>query len=305
MGSAGHLGLEILANGGSDAMVAEAIREYYAPVKSLYDDIAYERETVIGLVWGYDWRWSTTELDVVSAEEEVVFPLRNPITGEVSEEWEVVAKLDMITNNGDDTIDIYEHKFLSEALTDDSPLYSRLTRDWQVQIYMAAAIEAGYNPRQAVYDVVCKPKFKPINRPILDENGKKIVVDSKGNPVYKKDGSPRLSEDSKKGYRFKKGKIPASDWAQYVLDDIYAKPDAYYQRKAIPRLDASLELCMLELWQLAKDLKRCQDEGHWYRTVTRDTCSWCPYNGLCEAGYAPELGEAPPEGFFLKEKKGS
>jgi RecB family exonuclease len=105
--------------------------------------------------------------------------------------------------------------------------------------------------------------------------------------------------------RLRKSETPEAYGAR-LLEDIGNRPDYYYQRREVPRLEDELEVYRAELWQQAKHLlgmrRRARklarpDEAH-FRNVGRWTCSRCDYSQLCLAGAHLDPA-SPPVGFCL------
>ena len=89
------------------------------------------------------------------------------------------------------------------------------------------------------------------------------------------------------------------EWEQKLLDDIGKRPEYYYARREIARLDSEIDEMMSEIWDIQKTIRDAQIKDRWYRTVSKDTCTWCPYFELCSSHYVPEA--TIPEGFIKLE----
>jgi hypothetical protein len=86
------------------------------------------------------------------------------------------------------------------------------------------------------------------------------------------------------------------EWTDKLMGDIQARPEWYYARIEVPRLDQDLAEFEAELWDIQKTYRDCQNNDRWYRTCNRDTCSWCSYFGLCTSKF--DIDKDPiPEGF--------
>jgi hypothetical protein len=116
-----------------------------------------------------------------------------------------------------------------------------------------------------------------------------------------KDGKkPRETADTKSGWVLQTRPMTVTEWSGKLTEDITNYPEAYYARQEVPRLDQDIEEYMEELWDIQNVLREAQRNQRWYRTVHRDSCSFCPYFGLCSSKYNTTNGEAP-EGFeFVK-----
>lgn len=86
--------------------------------------------------------------------------------------------------------------------------------------------------------------------------------------------------------RLRKDETP-EQFGQRLLSDIGERPDYYYARREIPRLEDELSTFRAELWQQAIQLREHQKRNAWYRNVGRMTCGFCEFAQLC-------LNSTPP-----------
>jgi hypothetical protein len=96
--------------------------------------------------------------------------------------------------------------------------------------------------------------------------------------------------------------MTCAEWIDKLMADIYERPDFYYCRHEIPRLDQDIEEFTAELWDIQKTLRDAQTGNRWYRTVGRDNCSFCPYFGLDTSKFDPSR-DSLPEGFQYVENR--
>ena len=335
MGSAVHAGLESMKAGGT-AQAAVAMF-YVADMQSedaqYWRDI--ERATVETLLNGYSWRWQDSPLQILYNEEEFRLPLVNPETGAASTLWELAGKIDGIVTLEDGRKAVLEHKSTSEDLTPGSEWMRRLQMDSQPSLYVYAARQSDPEVATVLYDFIRKPTIKPTAVPLLDENGLKIVLDFDGRRVRNAEKKPKKSCDICKGTGENRFAIQAWDvagapvppcpctlgdyrqtadtsrqfviqtrpmtveeWGQKLCDDIGERPDFYFARVEVPRLDSEVQECLAELWDLQKTIREAQLKGRWYRTVSRDSCPYCSFFGPCSAKTDISNGIAP-EGFVF------
>lgn len=156
--------------------------------------------------------------------------------------------------------------------------------------------------------------------PVLDSDGKKIVLDANGDRVLLKSGKPKQSASSKDGESLKtetqfveRGKprqtgdnekgwvvqtrrMTVEEWSTKLLADIEQRPEFYYARHEIARLDADVDEMMAEMWDIQKTIREAQRAGRWFKTVSRDTCTFCAFFGLCTSRFNPDTDDVP-EGF--------
>lgn len=326
MGSAFHAGLEILKDHRSVEEAQAATAEFYATDQEseeaqYWRDI--ERTTVETLLSGYAWRWADSPLQVLANEQEFRLPLVNPKTSAASTVWELAGKIDGIVSLEDGRQAVLEHKLLSEDLAPGSDWWKRLQMDSQASLYVYAARAIGRDVATVLYDVCRKPSIQPTPVPVLDEDGMKICLDMDGRRVRNADkkakktcpdcsgngisrfdgtqcpctlGQWRQTADTERQYSLATRRMTPEEWSQKLVDDVAARPDWYFARVEIPRLDSEVDEFMEETWDVQKTVREAQLSKRWYRTVSRDSCPFCPFFGPCSAKTDVTNGIAP-EGF--------
>ena len=97
--------------------------------------------------------------------------------------------------------------------------------------------------------------------------------------------------------RLRKGETP-EEYSQRLYEDIDDRPDYYYQRREIPRLEDELAEFKSELWQQAHAIGEATRHDRWYRSVSKITCGNCEFSQLCfnNARIDPAT---PPPGFAV------
>jgi RecB family exonuclease len=100
--------------------------------------------------------------------------------------------------------------------------------------------------------------------------------------------------------RLKKTETP-EEYGQRLWEDITSvRPDYYYQRHEIPRLEDELEAFSIDAWDQAKQLMDVRRHKRWFRNASRWTCDFCDYAGICLSGQRIDPN-APPSGFRVAE----
>lgn len=295
LGSAFHAGLEA-KNIGADAesAVAEATCGYdERPQWADEWEWEVERETVRHLLAGYFWRYSADDLEVLATEQKFEIPLVNPTTGVASKTCVLVGKIDAIVRLPDGRLAVLEYKTAGEDISSSSDYWLRLRCDPQISQYVLAARALGFDVATVLYDVTRKPTIKPVQVPTLDEAGQKIVLDAQGARVLTAAGKPRQTGDSKQGYVLQSRPESAVEYGERLLGDIGERPDFYFQRREIPRLEDELAEFQIELWQQAEQLEETRKHGRWFRNVGKMTCDYCPFANLCLNSIRVEPGIAP------------
>jgi hypothetical protein len=302
MGSAYHDGIEALATTGSLDLACQRVYGRYDSQPDVFNEQEwlYERETVLRLICGYDWRWQDEPLNYVAAELPWKRRLINPATGAASKVFELAGKIDGIVALADGRGAVIEHKCLSEDLGSDSPLWRRLRIDHQISLYVLMARELGHRADCVLYNVCRKPTIKPTNIPVLDELGAKIVLSEFGTRVKTDRGQWRQTGDTARGFVLQTRPMTEAEWGEKLAEDIVLRPEFYYARREIARLDIDLNRYAAELWQIQKTIRDAQNHDRHYLTCNRNTCEFCDYFDICCSGQDVTSG-ALPEGFVKLE----
>lgn len=105
--------------------------------------------------------------------------------------------------------------------------------------------------------------------------------------------------------RLRQSETPEA-YGQRLLDDIGERPDYYYQRREVPRLEDELASYRTELWQQAQGLielrrravKLDDPSNAHFRNVGKMTCGYCEFADLCLNGVRVDPAN-PPVGFEI------
>ena len=98
--------------------------------------------------------------------------------------------------------------------------------------------------------------------------------------------------------RLRKDETP-EQYGVRLLADIGERPDYYYARREVPRLEDELAEYRLELWQQAAALREAQRAMRWFRNVGKMTCGHCPFATLCLNSINVNV-DAPPSGYEVR-----
>ena len=307
MGSAFHLGVELAAGGTPwpDAMQA-AVAGYDTPEAT--EDWVAERTKVVELLNAYAWRWQATPdmplglyggggLEIVANEQAFEMPITNPATGGTTQSFRLAGKIDKIVRLPDGRLAVMEHKTTSDDLDASSDYWKRLRIDQQISTYYFAARHLGYDVETVLYDVVRKPLLDSLQVPILDSDGVKIVLDADGNRLRTADGKKwRESGDAAKGWRLQSRRQTPEEYGERLRADIGERPDWYFARMEIPRMQADLDEFAAELWQIQQQLRESQNHGRWFRNTSACISPYrCEYLDVCHGGLS--VDGVTPNGF--------
>jgi hypothetical protein len=85
------------------------------------------------------------------------------------------------------------------------------------------------------------------------------------------------------------------EYATRIAADIAERPDHYFARIEIARLDSDLAECQMEVWQQQLAIRSAQRTGHWYRNPGSCFGNFqCEYLPFCQTW---RDGDAAPNGF--------
>lgn len=299
MGSAGHAGVEVLGKTADLAQACNAIRDLYSSKPEYLDQYEWdiECETILRLVCAYEWRWQEHRLKYHAVERPFNLPLLNPQSGKATSNFRQAGKIDAIVELEDGRLAVKETKFLGEDIGPDAPLWKRMKMDQQVSMYIDAARRSGFNVDTVLYDVIRKPTIKPEMVPIRDELGVKIVLDQHGVRVRTAQGKYRQTGDKDLGYVLQERPMTPDEWGEKLTADITTRPDFYFARVEIPRLESDIDEFRYELWDVQQSIRDAQKNDRHYRTVNKSTCPYCEYFGLCSSSVDVSGSNPLPEGF--------
>ena len=261
IGSAIHGALDLRAQGSSFDEALIWLQQQYADVPSWTegDEWAVEFQTAARLVHGYYHRYADETMAIAETEQSFDLPLVNPTTRMPSRTFRLAGKIDKIARLQDTRAAIVEHKTTGDSLDSSSDYWSRLRLDQQISLYVIAARATGHDVATVIYDVIRKPGIAP-----------KIV-------------------DRKSGRR----ETP-EEFGDRLTTDIGERPDFYFARREIPRLEADLDEFRVELWQQARSIHECQKSGVWPRNT--DSCLQpfpCEYRQICFDGLRADADTIP------------
>jgi RecB family exonuclease len=215
---------------------------------------------------GYVERWGSEPLETVVAEAAFDLPLRNPDTGASTPLFRLGGRIDRVVRLADGRLALMEMKTTSRDFSPGADYWMRLHLDQQVSIYVLAARELGYDVQTILYDVTRRPALRP-----YQVNTRRAV--------------PETPEE----------------YAARVGEDIRVRPDYYFARIEIARLDADLVECQREVWQQQLALRSAQKSGFWYRNP--ESCysasgHSCDFLAICQQR---DLEHETPHGFHRRE----
>lgn len=278
IGTAFHVGLDAYGKGLEPEAAAYKAGEAYQEIPEWADGYEWcvEYHTVQRLLLAYfDW-WKPQNIEVVASEVLFDLPIINPETNAEGRSFRLAGKIDKIVRLPDTRLALMEHKTCGADIGPESDYWKRLRLDHQISLYMLAARRLGYDVQTVFYDVTRKPSIAPYRATPTDKR------------KFKKDGTlyANLREHDE----------TPEEFAARLSDDIASRPEFYFQRREIPRLEADLKEFEWELWQTQQLLRDCQRHGRWFRNSAACLQPFkCEYFDLCSQGVV--VGETVPPGF--------
>lgn len=246
----------------------------------------YRHAKLAVMVQGYHERWvgDRRHYEVLAVEREFRAPLVNPATSARSRTFDLAGKIDVVAKDlRTQLIVLIEHKTTSEDIGPGSTYWRRLLLDSQISVYYDGARALGYPIDECLYDVLGKPQHRPLQVPLLDELGSKIVLDANGERVRTKAGKWRETASTADGYVLQTRPETPEEYAGRMLESILAEPDKYYQRGVVVRLGDEMTEARFDTWQQSRLIAEADAIGRHPRNV--DSCirygRQCDYFGVC------------------------
>jgi len=241
---------------------------------------------VRGLLRGYDARWADAPYVPVVVEKVLEGELHN-LSNEkrisTSRTFRIAGKLDVICEYHGKRF-VFDAKTTSEDIADpDSPYWRQLIVEAQPTHYLLLCWLNGIKADGAVWDCVKKPNIRP--RQLKPAELKSVVSD---NPWF----NEKVSEVDRNNLIAESAtdRTPIESLAMYesrlAWDCTEVRPQYYFQRRQLPRLDQEIHQYSRELWDMAQDVLACRNTGRNYKSP--EACmAWgrpCTFLGVC-SGY--------------------
>lgn len=239
----------------------------------------YDLALVAAMFDGHQRQYADQVMQPVAAEQKFEIPLVNPETGRPTPIWRLAGVADRIVRLADGRLALMEYKTTSRDFAPGADYWLRLHMDQQLSIYVLAARQLGYDVQTILYDVTRRPALRPYKATPLDKR------------QYKKDGSLYASQRAE-------DETP-EEFAARVAADIAFRPDYYFARIEIARLEQDLQSCAFELWQQQLAIRSAQNSGHWYRNPGACFSPFpCEYLPICQF---ENLDTNTPNGFIRSD----
>jgi len=240
------------------------------------------RAKVRGLLRGYAARWEAVHYNVLAVEQLLTSELYNPATQRKSRSFTVAGKLDVIAEQGGRTI-LVDHKTTSDDISDPNSSYWRqLVVEGQVNHYYLLGWLNGQKFDQAIWDVVRKPSISP------KKLTKAYIASVVATGHYCGSLISRVDRELLAGGEERE--TPDMYETRLAHDCTFERPERYFQRRAVPRLDGEIMEYAGELWDHGQDMLAVRNTGRNPRNS--GACMLygapCKFLGICSGHDTPD-----------------
>lgn len=208
------------------------------------------------LLVGYDIRWQNDTIQPVEVEQVKTAPIINLATNQPSRTFKIAMKLDVLGVR-DGQVGIMDHKTTSEDIEDPAaPYWRQLVIEGQLSHYWLGMWLNGVKVDFGQWDVVRKPGIAP-------------------RQITKAEMKDLLHTKQWFGYDIPEGEIATAAEtgretlalyeARLLQDCVTERPQRYFQRRTIPRLDDDIAEYASELWDLGQELVQIRRSGRHIR----------------------------------------
>ncbi len=223
------------------------------------------------LMAGYTARWGNEPYVTIAVEKRFTMPI--VIEGSRAPSYDLAGSIDAIVQKGLHPIDLsavttlhnVESKTTSSDISVGSDYWRRVVAlDSQVSTYDAASKSMGYDVRDTIYDVTRKPEIVPLKA--TPEESKKYTKPTKSEPIPRLYANQRETDETPEEYRAR------------LTEDIIARPEWYFARTTIVRLEHDNEEHARDVVQTAQMIRFAEDHDAWPRSP--NACE--RYRRLCD-----------------------
>lgn len=206
------------------------------------------------------------------------------------------------------TVVVIEHKTTSKEIGIGSPYWRRLELDAQVSKYIGGARALGHEPDHVLYDVIRKPRIRPLLATPVDSR-KYTAEKSRACPECKKKSAPppphrvtiaATDDESERVLECVDGRVVTDpggalyanmrahdetpeEYRVRLRADIASDPEAYYRRGEIPRTEQEERDAAFDEWSVGLQIRESERSGRWSRNTAACEAwgSFCEYFDVC------------------------
>jgi hypothetical protein len=283
-GTVGHRWLEAwwTARAAFPATPDSWLHAAYGEIEKLEDE--WERARMYPLAAGYHARWHEEPLRPLAIEREYVVPLLNPATGHPSRTWEQGGKIDVLVEDTAGDTWVMDHKLTRSDFGPGTDYRQALTLNAQVSNYLNGARSLGNEPRGWIHDCIRRPAQRPLKATPLEE--RKYTKEK----VDKKTGA--VVEPSRLYANQRAEDETAEEYQARIADDILARPEEYFARFPVVRLEDEVREAAFDMWQVGIQIRESRAANAWPRNPSScirfgHGCDWLP---ICSGQSSPDDG---------------
>lgn len=234
-----------------------------------------------GLIRGYHRRWMDSPYLVADVEYLVRSDLFNPETNRKSRTFTVAGKIDTRFEM-DGKLIVVDHKTTSEDISDPlSPYWRQLVIEAQPTHYILLEWLNGRRVDGALWDVVRKPQIRPSR---LSKAEMKTIS------FTKEYCGSRLTDEMIVEVQATERESLSLFEMRLAQDCTTERPQWYFQRRAIPRLESEIHEHAVDLWGHGQEILHARATERWPRNS--GACMLyktpCRYLGICSGHDAPD-----------------
>lgn len=236
-----------------------------------------------GLLRGYDARWAKSLYEVAGVEYLRQSDLWNPATNHKSRTFTVAGKIDALFLDGETPL-IVDHKTTSEDISDPlSPYWRQLTVEAQPTHYILLEWLNGRRVDGALWDVVRKPQIRPAKLSAAELKSLTFT--------HKYYGADLPEEEIALAQQTQRESLALYEM-RLAHDCTAERPEWYFQRRRVPRLESEIHEHATELWEHGQEILHARNESRWARNS--GACMLyktpCKFLGICSGHDDPESG---------------
>lgn len=241
-----------------------------------------------GLMRGYNARWINVGYQVEAVESLLQSDLYNPETQRKSRSFTVAGLLDTVLLMDGRRI-LVDHKTTSEDISDPtSPYWRQLVVESQPTHYMLLEWLNGIKADSAMWDVVRKPQISPKKLSRADQQSVGIRKQYFGVAVSY-ESLLELGQTERETLEMYEARLSH--------DCTHERPQWYFQRRPVPRLDSDLHEYATDLWGHSQELLHARREKRHPRNS--GACmlyhSPCQFLGICSGYDTPDSENWAPK----------
>jgi hypothetical protein len=247
------------------------------------DGDALIRAKCRALLAGYHERWKDEGYTALSVEQVYTSELWNPATNGKSRTFEVAGKIDVYAERRGQRF-IIDHKTTSDEIDKpDASYFQQLKVEAQVTHYMLLMWLNGEKPDGAIWDVIRKPSIAPREL----KAGEIASVVSTGKWYGREVAAEYRMQLA--GKQAKRETLEMYE-ARLASDCTTERPERYFQRRAVPRMDREILEYAEDLWQHSQDILADRKVARLPKNSTA-CMQWgspCQFLGLCSGQDTPD-----------------